>query len=525
MDLLNPISDGNIHLVRRWLDECMDHHCKKSRNEESFAPKRLLDLGLSGAMESPILIDTIESPPKPTVGEDNFRYACLSYCWGSGSLPLRTTSQTLAQHKQGIPVDKLPPVFREAILVARELELRYLWIDALCIVQDDASDWEEESGRMGDIFRYSFITLGAATSSACDEPFLQRKEVDLLDLNFRSSLNPDVSGPYSVSLLPEYQGPSLEQDLRGCIWDTRGWVWQEQNMAQRILIFGRRMFHLRCHHHVLSADGSFTMDVYSSASFQISKLERWKEWIQQYSGRKFTYPRDKLAATSSLAKSLQNIIGREREAPTYLAGLWLDDKFHENLRWMLVGNHPSFGKMMEPLENSERYGAPSWSWASRDQAIAWVLYSREEDFKLVRHNLIPAKSDTTVKLNPGSSITVQGKILQMSHRPSSGAFGPKMRNYLYEKDYWELTELGGRIECFLDWDPHLGYDGDPEGQLNLFVTSVGTIPSHGEFPISDCGLILYPIGLESGMQFVRVGVFDAYHVSLTSWPIREVTIL
>lgn len=574
------MSDGNIRLVRRLLDECtMDKGCNEIRDDKNFVPKRLLDLGLSGELEPPVLIDTTESPPKPTAGEDNLRYACLSYCWGSGSLPLRTTSQTLAQHERGIPVDELPAVFRDAMLVARELGLRYLWIDALCIIQDDASDWEEESGRMGDIFRYSFITFGAATSSACDETFLQRKDVDLIDLHFRSSLNPAVSGRYSVSLFPNYKSRPLEEDLRGSIWNTRGWVWQEQNMAQRILIFGPRVLHLRCHRRILSDDGCRLDDSDLNYSMQPSNLHSsnwfmWMSWMKEYSGRKFTHASDKLAAASSFAKSYQKRIEREGEAPTYLAGLWLDDTFHKQLWWILDGNHPSFGKMMESLENNENYCAPSWSWASRDQAVAdgdrmiWIL--RKQDFELVRHNLIPAKSDTMVKLNPGSSITVRGKILQMPRRPSDGVFIPEPRDLVgMLQDHWELIELGGRIECFLDWDPNLGYDGDPESLLHLFVTSVPEDDSDEDYSLysdflepdsikpkstffkrftslkrftfskkfpfvkrpsfidesdSSTGLILYPIGTKAVMHFVRVGTFRVAGLSVSSWPVREVTI-
>lgn len=67
----------------------------------------------------------------------------------------------------------MPQVFREAVLVARKLRLWHIWIDALCIVQDDTEDWENESVQMPDIFAHSFVTIGAAAASSCHDNFLK----------------------------------------------------------------------------------------------------------------------------------------------------------------------------------------------------------------------------------------------------------------------------------------------------------------------------------------------------------------
>ncbi|KAJ3464978.1 hypothetical protein MRS44_005636 [Fusarium solani] len=73
-------------------------------------------------------------------------YCALSYCWGTSQH--KTTAQTrIADHQNGIEIEELPQVFKDAIRITHEIGLRYLWVDSLCIIQDDAEDWEVEAGR------------------------------------------------------------------------------------------------------------------------------------------------------------------------------------------------------------------------------------------------------------------------------------------------------------------------------------------------------------------------------------------
>ncbi|OCL15003.1 hypothetical protein AOQ84DRAFT_269873, partial [Glonium stellatum] len=93
-------------------------------------------------------------------------YACLSYVWGPTDPPpqpplVLTTRETLSLHQRSIPFYSLPQTLRDAISFVRGLGLRYIWIDALCIVQDDNADWLRECSRMRLIFANSRLTLAA----------------------------------------------------------------------------------------------------------------------------------------------------------------------------------------------------------------------------------------------------------------------------------------------------------------------------------------------------------------------------
>jgi len=115
-------------------------------------PTRFLDLGLEGS-------NTIRLWE---TGGAKGQYISPSYCWGTASF-IRTTIANINEHKQGINIKQLPKTFQDCIFVCRTLGVQYLWIDAVCIIQDDidGADWKRESIRMADIYRHSLLTISA----------------------------------------------------------------------------------------------------------------------------------------------------------------------------------------------------------------------------------------------------------------------------------------------------------------------------------------------------------------------------
>jgi Heterokaryon incompatibility protein (HET) len=87
----------------------------------------------------------------------------LSHCWGTEG-HLTTSTETLAERKAGIRIPDLPPTFRDAVQITRHLGIKYLWIDSLCILQDNISDWEKESALMGSIYSTSYLNIVATHS-------------------------------------------------------------------------------------------------------------------------------------------------------------------------------------------------------------------------------------------------------------------------------------------------------------------------------------------------------------------------
>jgi hypothetical protein len=88
----------------------------------------------------------------------------LSHCWGL-SHRITATSATLDRLKKEISLDELPKTFQDAIIIAERLSVQYLWIDPLCIIQDDPLDWRAESSKMADVYTQSYLTISASTST------------------------------------------------------------------------------------------------------------------------------------------------------------------------------------------------------------------------------------------------------------------------------------------------------------------------------------------------------------------------
>jgi hypothetical protein len=234
----------------------------------------------------------------------DLRYAALSYCWGS-TMSFTTTLGTIAAHQDTVPIARL------AVLVARQLGLRFLWIDALCIIQDDPLDWERESAQMPYIFAYAFVTIGATASSACDKSFLQRYPDPVLRFPFQSTVDTKVCGEYSMDLEPYRMSESPK--IRSSVWNTRAWIYQEQRLATRLLLFGVDMIQMHCRSMALREDGSGLP--YSQQPDLLKRGPR-KVWsVDEYSSKKLTYRQDRLAAVSGVARLLRKVAGEEEQFP------------------------------------------------------------------------------------------------------------------------------------------------------------------------------------------------------------------
>lgn len=98
------------------------------------------------------------------------RWIALSHCWGDAwNRPLQTTQANIWSHLEGIDLKRMPKTFQDAVVVAKAMGIRYLWIDSLCIVQDDLKDWKQESRVVGTIYQNATITIAATHSRNSSE--------------------------------------------------------------------------------------------------------------------------------------------------------------------------------------------------------------------------------------------------------------------------------------------------------------------------------------------------------------------
>ncbi|WPJ66180.1 hypothetical protein SMAC4_14022 [Sordaria macrospora] len=151
----------NLPLIEVWLENCRDNHARCSSSTGGFFPTRLLDLQAFSDCDDIRLVNAEEldfdgPPPK---------YVTLSHCWGPPSKhSITTTKATLRERMMRIPFTALSQTFQDSVKISRSLKQRFLWIDSLCIIQDDEDDWASEAALMALVYSHSYFTLAALSS-------------------------------------------------------------------------------------------------------------------------------------------------------------------------------------------------------------------------------------------------------------------------------------------------------------------------------------------------------------------------
>ncbi|KAL0935726.1 heterokaryon incompatibility protein [Colletotrichum truncatum] len=263
---------------------------------------------------------------------------------------------------------------RDAVRVCRSLSIRYLWIDALCIIQDDAADWQRESASMAFIYNNAYCTIVAASTSSCHQSFLERR-FDMMTVPFVSRINPESAGHYGLYASGYGAGgafawPTLDFD-KNCKWLHRGWTYQERKMSRRSIFFGRNMIHFECSSMSVAENQEPDSRRALSRPSALGELIKhqdpnsvYKQWdmiITSLNLKEFTFVHDKLPSVSGIAKLFAGLAGGDR----YVAGLWQQDLPFGLLWFSRCAVIPRFNISLRQLTNRLRhptpYIVPSWS--------------------------------------------------------------------------------------------------------------------------------------------------------------------
>lgn len=212
--VLLPMSDNT---GSETVINLLEHILKPRHDYAAKLPTRVLDVGDFTAGRIRLRHSADLHPESPT------RYIALSHCWGRIEM-LKLLSDDIDSYMDGIEIAQLPKTFREAIEVTFRLGIEYIWIDSLCIIQDDKADWKREAALMAYIYSNAFCTI-AAVDAADGTGGLFRPQ------------NPRQSNPCLIGIteMPVYAVPhaqsndtTLRSDLALSKWNSRGWCLQER---------------------------------------------------------------------------------------------------------------------------------------------------------------------------------------------------------------------------------------------------------------------------------------------------------
>lgn len=372
----DPLSKKTIAHLRRWIEICDKEHTECKRTSTSL-PTRVLD------------IQDLQCIKLRESGLTNDRYIALSHCWGS-CRDFLTTRATLASMREGFPVDQTPKSFRDAILVTSALGIRYLWIDSLCIIQGDISDWRIEASKMAQVYKNSFLTISAANSDDDANGFLSPRPFNYATVKFSSSVGKGATAYLNrFEMFPKYD--DHDEPL-----DSRGWTLQEQYLSPRTVRYCRNQMTWNCESTVrLESETSLQRAITNTAETLSTKP--WKGLVEAFSKRLLSYDTDKLSAMAGVASSIS-----ESRGGKYCAGLWWDSLFHD---------------LLFKRENSQapsQYLAPSWSWAALNGPVEYMGHGRME-YDLLSSNEPLGYNIKTSPENPYGQVDEGGFLELLVH--------------------------------------------------------------------------------------------------------------
>ncbi|KAL8368093.1 hypothetical protein RB599_003818 [Gaeumannomyces hyphopodioides] len=424
------LTDVTAAAIRRGLEECQEEHGSCPKRTSHPLPVRVIDVS------SPSAIRLCQTK----LGEMG-QYATLSYCWG-GAAQLTTDTANLQSHLQRIDPSSLSKTITDAIGVCRAVGMPYLWVDALCIVQDDEVDKRNQIRDMGRIYKQAMFSIVAASAKRAADGFLN----------------------------------SHEQIMTTSAVFTRGWTFQEWLLSPRAVVFDSSQVSLYCRTKNFRPAGCLAMpasqeyqydrlqlpasifggvetcphdpiDRYAVAECEHSIAEHqhrvWMNLVYHYSKRDFSLPDDRQPALEGIVAELAAVWDDK-----YLAGFW-GRTIIQHLAWRIdLGN-----QHIERVYNERTLGSweqkrpegPSWSWVTSPDAVSLYDEMAIADARLVRCDIQLASPMSPFGEVRSASLTINAIVLDAPHlaAPNGAAMAdpadhPRGHEWACEGFYMEL---------------------------------------------------------------------------------------
>lgn len=507
---MSPNSWSGIARILAWLKACLDHKSCRPATSQSL-PSRVIDVGGYGSNRNPYLYES---------HHEKATYLTLSYCWGNES-SLRLTQATRVRFMKGIRIESMPQTFQDAVHLTRLMGIRYLWIDALCIIQDDSTDFGIHSARMYEIYCGSLFTISATAFSGPSTGLFGRSrgsDSSIVDL---SHLVPGQ--PLGKLFLATNKDNSIAAELSRGLTSSRGWCLQERLASPAVLHFLSDQMVWECSSCCTAEDGreittvqflkaldlctdtkeNFSFKADGHAGSQLSEIKLWHALVRDYTRRKLTKSTDRLVALAGLAAEFHTRISW---LGCYLAGLWRN-ALPADLLWVV--SRP--WKLRDELNVIGALShLPTWSWMRIDHLV-----------------------DHITRIDEGTVSTMYDFVVYAVFLSHSSKFGPfasaTTGAFIHGTGYLQQAVLvGDRLSVKGGKDLSIGYlvhvDQYLEQPRLCYILIVTTLVSRygvsSERPVRTFYLLLESVGTGARSryrEFQRLGVAFSEWDKTQSW--------
>jgi Heterokaryon incompatibility protein (HET) len=426
----NPENPMVHKQAEKWLEDCNTNHTEcgnlrwSSRN-----PTRLVRI-LSDSE-----IQLIHSPQ----GGKPMKYTALSYCWGNWDLLTedekrrisgsKTTRNNLKKRRESFDCSELAVTIQDSIALIRRLGIEHIWVDTVCIVQDDGEDWQREAAMMHEVYGNAYFTLCACSNDKATEPLFRKREA------WSYATDPCR---LSDQWITNFDLPLDEMRARSPL-SSRAWTLQEERLSPRILYWSGQRMYWSCSRSqrtemrplqtpvpttlcrpifyeptldwALSSPQGFLISCRKGQSKFLH--EDWLDLVESYTRRDMSNKKDRFPALSGIASRYH----LAQKGDEYLAGLWRKT-FAEDLSWSVVRPRD-----LEIRENLQDF-PPSWSWASlpfRTTASLKHDFSEALNFELLEEIVQREAEDPADTVKRGAAVKcvkVRGRLRPFLSRGS-----------------------------------------------------------------------------------------------------------
>ncbi|KAM5374708.1 hypothetical protein ACJZ2D_006352 [Fusarium nematophilum] len=522
LDLESQIT---ARFARERLEECRKTHdvCRLDPGKPHVGaevldtpdlPTRLLEI-LPPDADIVRLVGLAELPAPDISDIAKTGFVALSYCWG-GDQPVKSTQKTAQALKNGIATSSLPQTLRDAIRYTSVLRIKHIWIDALCIRQDDDHDKALEIARMPLYYHRNTVTIVASSAETCRSGFLGKKKLEFQTGPFEIAMRTPKGVGSMIWYDPEPEPPQPTT--------FRAWTLQESLLSRRLLIFGSARLTWCCTvadsgcggpqatmttRSVERAPEPLVAHIYPLCILKGFPVRRqWNRVVLEYTRRKLTNPSDKLLAVAAAAETIHvDSRVRGQEDTAYLAGLITiadePDDVSDALGWMT--NNPADATRIQT------YTAPSWSWACIDGEIipdpeGWYMGApvrpaiapppTEHRFRLIQHEITPVVSAAPYGAVSGGFLKIRGPVW-----PLDAFQGVPLAVQRFGDDERSAPRGGCLLTIYPDTREDLELF-ESKATPKVFLLELNFTPGNK----SSSGLLLRP-GSDTPPTFRRVGMF------------------